>query len=36
MMPLELQIDRAIIAAHAAQFGLSDLWEAILLRIQQG
>ena len=29
-------IDREYVAAHAAQFGLSDIWEAILLRIQQG
>ena len=30
------QVDREYVAAHAAQFGLSGIWEAILLRIQQG
>ena len=29
------QVDRTYVAAHAAQFGLSDIWQAILSRIEQ-
>jgi hypothetical protein len=29
------QVDRTYVAAHAAQFGLSDIWQAILSRLGQ-